>query len=273
MQIDFLKIHGLGNDFIIVDERQDTIMPENKKAKFAKKYCQRRFSIGADGVLFLERANNVDVNMRIFNSDGSEAENCVNGLRCVAFALYKIDGLHGSREFDITTKAGPVHTDVDPISSQNAMVEIDVLGRRDYLGTDNINIEGRDFEYHSVNVGNPHAVIFLDEPVDDFDVEKYGHAMEYHEKFRPDRTNTEFVNLIKNGTLMMRVHERGVCETQACGSGSLATIIAASEAGYVKKNEWIAVKQPGGILEILYGNELRLKGQVELSYKGIIHLT
>jgi diaminopimelate epimerase len=273
MQIGFLKIHGLGNDFIIVDERQDTIVPENEKANFAKKYCQRRFSVGADGTLFLEKANNVDANMRIFNSDGSEAENCVNGLRCTAFALYKIDDLYGSKEFDISTKAGQVHATVNPISSKIAMVEIEVLGIRDYLGTDRIRVEDRDFEYHYVNVGNPHAVIFLDEPIDDFEVEKYGHAIEYHEKFQPERTNTEFVNLANDHALEMRVHERGACETQACGTGSLATVIAASEAGYVEKNEWIVVKQPGGILEIFYGIELRLKGQAELSYKGIIYLT
>jgi len=110
-----------------------------------------------------------------------------------------------------------------------------------------------------------------DESIDDLDVEKYGHMIEYHEKFTPDRTNTEFVNIAKNHTLKMRVHERGACETRACGSGSLATVIAACEAGYTKKNEWIAVKQPGGMLEILYGDELKLKGQAELSFKGTIH--
>lgn len=270
MQIDFLKMHGLGNDFIIVDERQDTIVPEGEKARFAKKYCERRFSVGADGVLFLERAIDQDADMRIFNSDGSEAENCVNGLRCTAFALYKIANFDGGKEFDINTKAGPAHATVNTLDSKNVMVEIEVLGKRDYLGNDKIRVEGREFEYHSVNVGNPHAVIFLDEPVDDLEVEKYGHAIEYHKKFQPDRTNTEFVNAKKHGSLMMRVHERGVCETQACGSGSLAVAIAACEAGYVKKNEWVTVKQPGGTLDILYGDELRLKGQAEFSYKGTI---
>ena len=271
MQIDFLKMHGLGNDFIIVDERQDEIVPENKKAKFAEKFCQRRFSVGADGVLFLERAKHHDLDMRIFNADGSEAENCVNGLRCTAFAIYKIANYDGIKEFDICTKAGPVHATVKALNSKNAMVEIEVLGKRDYLGSDKISVEDRNFEYHSVNVGNPHVVIFLDEPIDDLDVEKYGHMIEYHEKFEPDRTNTEFVNATKNYTLKMRVHERGACETQACGSGSLAIVIAACEAGYAKKNEWITVKQPGGILEILYGDKLRLKGQAELSFRGTFH--
>ena len=272
MQIDFLKMHGLGNDFIIIDERQDVIVPENKKPKFAEKYCRRRFSIGADGVLFLGRADR-DLNMRIFNADGSEAENCVNGLRCIAFAIYKIDNIDGIGEFNISTKAGPVHATVTTVNPVNAMVEIEVLGKRDYLGSDKILVEDRNFEYHSVNVGNPHVVIFLDEPVDDLDVEKYGHMIEYHEKFKPDRTNTEFVNVEKNHTLKMRVHERGACETQACGSGSLATVIAACEAGYVNKNQWIALKQPGGMLEIFYGDELRLKGQAELSFKGIINFS
>ena len=272
MQIDFLKMHGLGNDFIIIDERQGILVPEERKANFAEKYCKRKFSIGADGVLFLEKILNHDVNMRIFNPDGSEAENCVNGLRCTAFTLYKIDGCDGVKEFDINTKAGPTHAKVNPLNYESVMVEIEVLGKRDYLGTDKISVEGKDFEFHFVDVGNPHAVIFLDTPVDDFDVEKFGHIIEYHEKFQPDRINTEFVNTTKDNSLIMRVHERGACETQACGSGSLATVIAACEAGYVKKNEWIDVIQPGGKLEIFYGEELRLKGQAEFSFKGTIFL-
>lgn len=263
-------MHGLSNDFIIIDERQDTIVPEGEKARFAEKYCERRLSVGADGVLFLERTIHQATDMRIFNPDGSEAENCVNGLRCAAFALYKNSNYDDDKEFDINTKAGLVHATVNILDSESVMVEIEVLGKRDYLGTDKIRVEDKELEYHSVNVGNPHAVIFLDEPVNNLDVEKYGHAIEYHKKFQPDRTNTEFVNVMKHGKLMMRVHERGACETQACGSGSLAAVIAACEAGYAKKNEWITVKQPGGMLDVFYGDELRLKGRAEFSYNGII---
>ena len=268
MPLEFLKMHGLGNDFIVIDERKETKVRNADKADFARKYCERRFSIGADGVLFLGKSKVVDTKMRIFNSDGSEAETCVNGLRCVALALFKVGNYSGKKNFDIDTPVGLVHAVVEPISPNLANVGIEVLGKRKYLGKDELCAIDRSFEYHSVNVGNPHVVIFLEEPLEDFEVEKYGHAIEYHKKFQHDRTNTEFVNFSSSNKLKMRVHERGACETKACGSGSLAVVIASCEAGYSKKNEWISVEQPGGVLHALYGDELKLKGPAEISFCG-----
>jgi len=270
MQFEFWKMHGLGNDFIVIDERDEIKVEDALKPEFAKKYCERRFSVGADGVLFLENSEDKDANMRIFNSDGSKAETCVNGLRCVAFVLYETSVQGDWEEFDISTAAGSVHAGVKRIKPNLADVEIDVLGRREYIGKGRLKAVDRRFEFHEVNVGNPHAVIFLDEPVDGFPVRKYGPAIEHHERFRPDRTNTEFVNVLSDKELKMRVYERGAGETKACGSGSLAVVIAASEVGYAKRNEWVTVRQTGGKLEILYGDELRLKGPAEISYRGSI---
>lgn len=266
--INFLKMHGLGNDFIVIDERKEIKVPEELKHNFAKKKCNRKFSVGADGVLFLQSSKNHDLKMRIFNSDGGEAENCVNGVRCVAFAFYEIDKLSGIHSFNIDTLAGLVRAKVEMKSENLAEVEIEVLGKREYLGKKSITIDDKEFLYHSVNVGNPHAVIFLEESVDDFPVENIGHKMEYHEQFQPDRKNTEFVNVLGKTHLKMRVHERGVCETMACGSGSIATVIAACESGLTSKDEWITVEQFGGKLEISFGRTLKLRGPAEISFAG-----
>ena len=145
---------------------------------------------------------------------------------------------------------------------ENLKTELDWLN--------SLKIDNREFVYHSVDVGNPHVVIFLDESIENFPVEEIGHQIEYHENFKPSRTNTEFVNVKEKNNLVMRVHERGACETQACASGAMATVIAACELNLCDKDVWITVKQPGGELKIKHGNELYLKGPAEISFQGNI---
>lgn len=267
MEVEFLKMHGLGNDFLVVDERKKEKI--EYKSNFAKRVCERRHAVGADGVLFLERSKDKDAKMRIFNSDGSEAETCINGLRCSAFALCVIDESKNNR-INLETLAGPVKTYVEKLNDNLANVEIEVLGERRYLGEDSIVIDGQRYVYHFVDMGNPHAVIFLDNPVEDFPVEKVGHKIEYYDKFKPNRINVEFVNRINEGRLKMRVHERGSCETNSCGSGAFASVIAACESNLLQKDSWITVEQRGGELQVLYGKEMRLRGPVEISFKGVL---
>jgi len=265
MKIEFLKIHGLGNDFIVVAELEQTKIPEDKKAAFAKKFCSRKFSVGADGVLFLQPSQKADFKMRIFNADGSEAETCINGLRCAALQKFFIDG---GKEMSIETIQGKVNARLLQENPFSAQVEIEFLGNVLTGKKDYVEVNGVGFDFFPVNVGNPHAVVFLEEPVEDFAVEETGHAFEYHEKFAPARVNTEFVNVLSPVSVKMRVHERGACETLACGSGSIAVVAAGLEEGLLKEGEWVSVEQPGGFLKIKMGKQLLLQGPAEKVFVG-----
>lgn len=266
--IAFSKIHGLGNDFIVINELEKEIVED--KAAFAKRYCNRYFGVGADGVLFLCNSNRADFCMRIFNSDGSEAENCVNGLRCVALQKFLLDKKK-KNNYSIETLAGLVNAKIVSFEKKLALVEIEFLGKKEFKGKFYLELDGQSFEYFFVDVGNPHAVIFLKEPVDAFPVEQLGHKIEYHEQFAPARTNSEFVNVLSPKEVKMRVHERGACETKACGSGSIAAVIAGINVGLLDSGKWVSVKQPGGILSINFnGKELFLCGNAEIVFSGTL---
>lgn len=268
MEVNFSKIHGLGNDFVVVNEIEGQLVKD--KAAFAKKFCNRNLGVGADGVLFLCKGEAADFRMRIFNSDGSEAENCVNGLRCVALQKYLLDGSKRD-DYKIETLAGPVNAKILSFENNKAVVEIEFLGKKEFKGKHQIKVDGKEFEYLFVDVGNPHAVIFMEEPVKDFPVEDTGHKIEFHEKFSPSRTNTEFVNIISKQEVNMRVHERGACETMACGSGSIAIVIAGAKEGLLAKEGWIKVNQPGGTIEINFdGENILLKAEAKKVFEGKI---
>ena len=266
MEVEFSKIHGLGNDFIVVDELQKEKV--NDKEGFSKKYCKRHTSIGADGVLFMCKSDSADFKMRIFNADGSEAENCVNGLRCVALQKFLLDGKEKSA-CRIETLAGNANARIASFENNRAVVEIDFLGKKEFKGKNAIEVSGKKFEYFFVDVGNPHAIVFLDAPVQEFPVEKIGHEFENHRQFYPNRINTEFVNIVSKEEVNMRVHERGACETLACGSGSIAIVIAGVKAGLLEAGKWISVRQPGGTIEINFdGKNVLLKALVEKAFDG-----
>lgn len=266
MEIIFLKIHGLGNDFIVINELQKEMVKD--KSAFAKHYCNRRFSIGADGVLFLCKSRLADFRMRIFNEDGSEAENCVNGLRCVALQKFLL-GKKKKKAFSIETLAGMVNAKILSFKNNVALVEIEFLGKKEFKGKFYLDVEGKAFEYYSVNVGNPHAVIFLKDSVDCFPLEEIGHKVSYHKQFAPAFTNAEFVNLVSPTEVKMRVHERGACETQACGSGSISIVIAGVNAGVLDSGKWVSVKQPGGTLQIKFdGKNVFLRGNAEIVFSA-----
>ena len=264
---EFSKIHGLGNDFIVISELQGEKI--KNKEEFAKKHCKRNLGVGADGILFLCPSEKADFKMRIFNADGSEAENCVNVLRCVALEKFLLDEKK-KKEFSIETLAGSANAKIMGFEKNKAVVEILFLGKKEFREKSYITVNGKSFEYYFVDVGNPHAVVFLKDNVSDFPVEEIGHKIEYHEKFAPARTNTEFVNLISPKHVKMRVHERGACETMACGSGSIAIALAGIEAGVLEKNAWIKVEQPGGIIEIKIGKELLLRAEAKKVFEGKI---
>lgn len=273
MEIGFSKLHALGNDFVVVNELDGTLI-RNKRA-FAKAVCQRRLSVGADGVLFLCKSSkdgNADFKMRIFNADGSEAENCVNGLRCAALEKHLLDGCKKS-SFVIETLAGKANARIASFGEGKAVIEVEFLGVKRFLGKHSLEINGRVFDYFFIDVGNPHAVFFLSEPVEGFPVEEIGHRVEYHERFSPHRTNAEFVNVVSHNSVRMRVHERGCCETLACGSGSIAVVIAGVNARLLDKAIWVKVKQPGGTIEINFdGNNVLVKAEAKKVFDGALHL-
>ena len=268
MEIEFSKIQGLGNDFLVINELENEVVKD--KAGFAKKSCSRHFSVGADGVLFLCKSSEADFKMRIFNADGSEAENCVNGLRCVALKKHLLDG-KSKTDYSIETLAGKVNAKIASFENNKAVVEIEFLGKKEFKGKHSIEIDGKSFDYFFVDVGNPHAVVFVEEPVKNFPVEQVGHEFEQHKNFSPNRTNTEFVNFVSKQEVNMRVHERGACETMACGSGSIAIVIAGVESGKLVKGEWVKVRQPGGAIEINFdGENVLLKAEAEKAFEGSV---
>ncbi len=229
----FSKWQGCGNDFIYIDGRNTDI----DYASFAKKYCDRHFGIGADGVLVLENTDEADASMRIINPDGTEPEMCGNGIRCFARALYDF-GIIKKDEFTVKTSAGIL---TPKIIFENGKItgvrvdmgkprlnasEIPVVGLGDgQIINQPIEVLGKTYHITCVSMGNPHAVVFVDD-IKTCDIENIGRHFETHKAF-PNKTNTEFVEVIDRKHLRMRVWERGAAITLACGTGTCASVVAA----------------------------------------------
>lgn len=273
MKIPFTKMHGTGNDFIVVDCRAFEL-PD--PAAFSIRYCHRRFGIGADQMLLLYPSKSADFTMKIFNADGSEVEMCGNGIRC--FAKYIWDrNLSSKQVLDVETLAGiirPEHSGADvrvdmgepildpqkiPVNLQSQAKPVDYP----------LSIADREFNVTFVSMGNPHAVIFLDDDVSDFQVERYGRKIEMHPLF-PKRTNVEFVNVVNRHELIMRVWERGSGETLACGTGACATGVASMLKGLTERR--VTVKLLGGNLSIDWGenNHVYMTGPAVEVFEGVI---
>lgn len=273
MKVPFTKMHGTGNDFVVVDCRTFEL-PD--PAAFSVKYCNRRFGVGADQVLLLYPSKIADFAMKIFNADGSEVEMCGNGIRC--FAKYIWDrSLSDKQVLDVETLAGiirPERTDdlvrVDMgepvLDPRKIPVDVDSGAMAvDYP----LIIDDREFKLTFVSMGNPHAVIFLDEDVSGFAVERYGRQIEMHPLF-PRRTNVEFVNAKSRHELVMRVWERGSGETLACGTGACATGVASMIKGLAERK--VTVKLLGGDLSIEWAenNRVYMTGPAVEVFEGII---
>ncbi|HTZ17282.1 MAG TPA: diaminopimelate epimerase [Dissulfurispiraceae bacterium] len=255
MKVHFTKMHGTGNDFIVVDCRRSEL---RDPSGFATKYCNRRFGVGADQLLLLYPSDVADFKMKIYNADGSEVEMCGNGIRC--FAKYIWDRNISSKQIlDVETLGGIVRPER---SGDNVKVDMGepVLDPQripvnlqlpapvvDYP----MSIGGREFKLTFVSMGNPHAVIFLDEDIWKFPVGTYGPQIENHPLF-PKRTNVEFVNVKSRDNLAMRVWERGSGETLACGTGATATAIAAMIKKLAERQ--VSVRLTGGDLLIKWEN-------------------
>ncbi|BAT53295.1 diaminopimelate epimerase [Nostoc sp. NIES-3756] len=256
MAIEFTKYHGLGNDFILIDNRTaktPKITPEQ-----AVQWCDRHFGIGADGVIFaLPGEKDTDYTMRIFNSDGSEPEMCGNGIRCLAAFLADLEGISRTKDsYRIHTLAGVITPQLTP----DGQIKVDMGLPRLLAGeipttlaaadakviNQPLEVEGQTWEVTCVSMGNPHCITFV-EDVAAIPLESIGPKFEHHSAF-PQRTNTEFIQVVSRDYLKMRVWERGAGITLACGTGACASLVAAVLTG--RSDRVATVELPGGPLEI-----------------------
>ncbi len=273
MALPFIKMQGIGNDFILIDDlgKPAALMSPITK-ELAQKICDRRFGVGADQILWLKSPQDptADARMEILNADGSIAEMCGNGIRAVGVYLYR-EGPKRKDTYLIETLAGMKKLDLSP---EAASVTVDMgkpqLGSGFAEGGERLPLPGHSLaeaRFFEVNVGNPHAVIFVDD-VTTFPVAEIGAAIELHPRF-PHRTNVEFVQVKGPHEIQVRVWERGAGITLACGTGACASAVAAIACQYV--NEDITVHLPGGDLNINWeglGKSVLLKGPAEIVFRG-----
>lgn len=263
----FEKMHGLGNDFVIVNASH---LPADSnpvyETKLTKQICDRNRGIGADGLIIIDQVKNSDQairSWRFYNSDGSIAEMCGNGVRCAAKYIYE-HGLSGEEtSFKLETLAGDIGLEL----LADDMVRVDMGAARSIEEGLSINVDGFDFNYDFISMGNPHAVAFFDD-VDS--VKQYGAAIEIHKNF-PNKTNVEFAQIISPTKIRLVVWERGCGFTEACGTGACATAIAAILRGHAQKDTDIEVALPGGTLIIRWDSvaeTIFMTGPAELSFIG-----
>ncbi|MEM1989639.1 MAG: diaminopimelate epimerase [Candidatus Bathyarchaeia archaeon] len=279
VELEFWKMHGLGNDYIVIDNRGGKLN-DDAISLLARKLCRRRFSVGADGLLLLYNSVAADVKMRIFNADGSEAEMCGNGIRCLAKYCYE-NGIVNKREINVETLAGIKSVWLEIVDGRVRSATVDmgsplfergkipVVGGGKFIDEE-IKVDDALFRATCLSVGNPHCVIFVNE-VEGFPVEYYGPKIENHSMF-PRRINVEFVQVLRKDLLKVRVWERGVGETLACGTGACASVVAGSILGKVDRE--CTVQLLGGELKIRYAENDRvfMTGPAEKVYSGVIDL-
>lgn len=275
MSIAFSKYHGLGNDFILIDNRHsaEPILTSEQ----AVKWCDRNFGIGADGVIFLLTEANGEHRMRIFNSDGSEPEMCGNGIRCLAKFMQDLNIPTTDSKYQIQTGAGLIVPQMDA----DGQVTVD-MGKPFLTATEipttlrdsdhkviNVPLEvgGKTWNVTTVSMGNPHCMTFVDD-VDTIPLAEIGILFEHHPVF-PKRTNTEFVEVVNRGYVKMRVWERGAGATLACGTGACATVVAGVLNDLCDRT--CTVNLPGGNLKIQWSEEndrILMTGPATLVFTG-----
>ncbi len=279
MERTFYKLHGIGNDYIYFDCMEE---PLRNPDALAVRLSDRRFSVGGDGVITVEPSDKADAFMHIYNADGSEGKMCGNGIRCVGKFLYEIkkiqkdvltvETLAGVKTLHITAKNGEVLlVSVDMGAAQLAPAEIPAQFEGDKIVAQPFEAEGEEYEITCVSMGNPHCVVFVNDPYD-IDIERVGSAFENDMRF-PERVNTEFVKYVGRNELLMRVWERGSGETWACGTGACAAAVAAVLNGYCEEGEEITVHLRGGDLVIVYedGN-VTMTGPASFAFTGTVRI-
>lgn len=273
MKLRFTKMHGLGNDFILIDARgQD--LPQ--LSAFCREYSDRRFGIGFDQALILYPSRSADFRMDIYNADGSQVEMCGNGIRC--FAKYIWDrSLSGKGELAVETLAGIIRpvkmgdliqVDMGEPIMDGPSIPVNLDGTvKGHL----LRIDDREFGITCVSMGNPHAVIFM-EDIQSLPLDKYGPRIENHTLF-PKRINVEFVKVNNEREITVRVWERGAAETLACGTGACASAVASGMNGLTGRD--VTVHLPGGDLQVKWDekdNHVYMTGPAVEVYRGEVIL-
>jgi len=275
----FTKMHGCGNDYIYVNGFEESVEQEEKPG-LVKRLSDRHFGIGGDGVIFINPSEEADFEMEMYNADGSRAEMCGNGIRCVGKYVYD-KGLTDKTQISVVSfgkvkylemeiKDGMVSTvRVNMGMPELSADKIPVISENEQVIDEEIEVDGKKYKMTCVSMGNPHAVIFV-EDVSGLALEKIGPMFERHERF-PNRINTEFVQIKDRGHVKMRVWERGTGETLACGTGCCATAAACIVNGFTENR--ITVELSGGELMIEWDREKNLifmTGPAETVFEGQI---
>ena len=277
----FTKMHGISNDYVYISTFDQ---PEEDWEQLAIRLSDRRTGIGGDGIILVCPSDVADAKMRIFNADGSEGMMCGNGIRCVGKFVYDkglvpadkttvtIDTLSGIKTLELTVRDGKVQSArVDMGTAILTPAEIPVVFDKEKMIDEGLTVDGKTWNVTAISMGNPHCVTFVDD-VDSLDLEKIGPHFENHPAF-PERVNTEFVKVIDDHTLQMRVWERGSGETWACGTGACATAVAACLNGFCKKGEDITVRLRGGDLVIRYTDEtVIMTGPASTVFEGEVEI-
>ena len=276
--LQFTKMHGLGNDYVYMDAINQKIENRSELAKFVS---DRHFGIGSDGLILICPSEKADFRMQMFNQDGSEAEMCGNGIRCVGKFVYDkgltnketitVETLAGIKTLVMTAKNGKIETaKVDMGEPILEPEKIPVISNENPVKNLKLEVDDKNFTFTCVSMGNPHAVTFIKEDVNKFDICKYGAKLEVNKAF-PKKANIEFINVIDDKTLNMRVWERGAGETLACGTGACAVTVAAILNGYTKRA--VTVHLLGGDLKIEWNkndNHVYMTGPATTVFEGKI---
>lgn len=279
-QMKFTKMHGLGNDYVYVNCFEEKIDNPPAVARFVS---DRHFGIGSDGLIMINPSKTADFEMEMYNADGSRGEMCGNGIRCVAKYVYDY-GLTDKTQISVETLGGIKYLDLTVEDGKVSLVKVDmgkpeleadlipIISEREQVIDEPIEVDGKEYHMTGVSMGNPHAVIYVDD-VKGMDLEKIGPKFENHERF-PKRINTEFVHCIDRQTVEMRVWERGSGETLACGTGACA--VAVSSILNNLTDTQVTVKLLGGDLQIEWDREkdrVFMTGPATVVFDGVIDIT
>ena len=283
--IKFTKMEGLGNDYVYVDCTEKTNEEIEVISKLACRISDRHFGVGSDGLILICKSEVADFKMQMYNQDGSQAQMCGNGIRCVGKYVYD-KGLTNKSSITVETLAGIKKLDFVIDSKDNKVTSItvnmerpiiqetlipcvaDTIVKKDDKEISHVKLHvlDKDFDFTCVSMGNPHAITVVDD-VDNFDVEKYGKIVEVDKHF-PQKTNVEFIEIINESTIKMRVWERGTGETLACGTGASASVVACILNGLVDSNKEIKVKLLGGNLLIKWDDDVYMTGPAKIVFEG-----
>lgn len=281
----FTKMQGIGNDYVYINCFEETVKDPSAVARFVS---DRHFGIGSDGLILIRPSQAADCEMDMYNLDGSQGAMCGNGIRCVAKYVFD-HGIVNKTSISIATKSGIKYVDLTVKDGKASLIrvnmgspilqatQIPVVADTEQVIDAPIQVDGQEYHYTAVSMGNPHAIVYV-EDTDSLDLAKIGPSFENHVNF-PDRINTEFVQVLDEHTVKMRVWERGSGETLACGTGACAVAVASILNGHVSSDTPVTVKLLGGDLQIFWNRSENLvymtgpavtvfDGQIDLSFLG-----